>query len=87
MQNGGNLTSVSEACVFFYRPDFIDNGSGGNKDISAGVMPRPDGQHEFASLYNPYWQARLTAADPKWTTLLYAAIKLPGLDAALNAQP
>jgi Putative Flp pilus-assembly TadE/G-like len=84
LQNGDNLTSISEACVFFYRPDFIDNGSGGNKDITAGALPRPDAQHEFASLYNPYWQARLTAADPKWTTLLFAIIQQPGLDQALN---
>ena len=54
-------------------------------DITAGNLPRPDAIHEFASLYNPYWQARLTAADPKWSAMLYGLIQQPGVDAALSA--
>ena len=79
LQNGDTVTSISEACVFFFRPDF------NTKDISQGNLPRPDGIHEFASLFNPYWQARLTAADPKWSALLYATVGQPGVDVALNA--
>jgi hypothetical protein len=79
LQNGDAVTSISEACVFFFRPDV------NTKDITAGNLPRPDAIHEFASLYNPYWQARLTAADPKWSAMLYGLIQQPGVDAALSA--
>lgn len=76
LQNGGNLTSISAACVFFLRPD--------GDDRSLKGISRPDGRHEFASLYNPYWQARLTVPDPSWTRAIYLAIGLPGLDQALQ---
>jgi Putative Flp pilus-assembly TadE/G-like len=72
------LTSISAACVFFMRPDR------NARDITARNLPREDGRHEFASLYNPYWQARLTAPDRDWTRLLYLSIGKPGLDAALR---
>ncbi len=67
-QNGGNITAISEACVFFLRPD------GKGTDPTRGPLPRQDGTHEFASLYNPYWQARLTPPDSKWITALYTQI-------------
>lgn len=67
-QNGGKLTAISEACVFFLRPD------GKPDDPTRGSLARGDGKHEFASLYNPYWQARLTAPDSKWIAALYTQI-------------
>ncbi|MBS0417478.1 MAG: hypothetical protein JSR66_07175 [Proteobacteria bacterium] len=79
LQNGDSVTSIAEACVFFYRPDF------NTADHTEGGLPRPDGIHEFASLFNPYWQARLTTADAKWSALLYATIHQAGVDVALNA--
>ena len=69
----GNLTAISEACVFFLRPD------GNTVDPTRGALAREDGKHEFASLYNPYWQARLTQSDTRWITALYAAIGRPEL--------
>ena len=78
LQNGGNLTSISAACVFFFRPD------GAANDVTGRALARHDAQHEFASLYNPYWQARLSTADPKWTATLYAVIGHLGLDQALQ---
>jgi len=76
LQNSDKLTSISAACTFFLRPDLAKN------DHSQGSLARQDGVHEFASLYNPYWQARLTTPDTKWTTLLYAMIGAPGLNVA-----
>src|SRR5581483_2935531 len=74
LQNGDRLTGISAACVFFLRPD--PNGN----DKTLGNLARGDGIHEYASLYNPYWQARLTEPDVKWTTALYAQIGKPGLN-------
>jgi len=78
-QNGDSVTSISEACVFFYRPDVS------HQDHTQGDLPRPDEVHESASLFSPYWQARLTTADAKWSALLYGLIQQPGVDVALNA--
>lgn len=52
-----HLTSVAAACVFFLRPD------GNMQDITQGHLARFDGVHEYASLYSPYWQARLGEID------------------------
>ena len=71
---GDKLTSAATACVFFLRPD-------GNDTSQVGIS-RSDGRHEFASLYNPYWQARLTTPDSNWVSTLYALIGRPGLDRA-----
>lgn len=57
MQNGDRLTSIATAKIFYARPDWNP------KDITQGNLPRPDHIHEYASLYNPYWQARLTPTD------------------------
>jgi hypothetical protein len=80
LQNGGNLTSISAACTFFLRPDL--NQESKAKAITGTALARADGVHEYASLYNPYWQARLTTPDPTWTTTLYALIGRPGLNLA-----
>jgi len=78
LQNGDNLTAISAACTFFLRPDL-------NKDDKTqGLLARQDGVHEYASLYNPYWQARLTKPDTTWTTLVYGFIGHPGLNLVLN---
>ena len=76
LQNNDNLTSISAACTFFLRPDL------NAKDKTQGSLARADGVHEYASLYNPYWQARLTKPGAEWTTLLYALIGQPGLNVA-----
>jgi hypothetical protein len=76
LQNGDNLTAISAACTFFLRPDF------NTRDITGAGMARADGVHEYASLFNPHWQARLTAPDSDWTSILYALIGKPGLNLA-----
>jgi hypothetical protein len=79
LQNGDNLTSIAEACTFFLRPDLKD--SNNKADVTGSVLARADGVHEYASLYNPYWQARLTTPDTAWTTALYTMIGHPALNA------
>jgi Putative Flp pilus-assembly TadE/G-like len=68
LQNGDRLTSIASAKVFFARPDWSQ------KDITQGNLPRPDHKHEYASLYNPYWQARLMPTDDLTKAGLYTAI-------------
>jgi hypothetical protein len=68
LQNGDRLTAIASAKVFFARPDWSQ------KDITQGNLPRPDHKHEYASLYNPYWQARLTPTDDLTKAELYTAI-------------
>jgi hypothetical protein len=79
LQNGDNLTSISEACVFFLRPDGTEQQA---RASTVGDLPRHDDVHELASLYNPYWQARLAAPDPGWIAAVYVLIGKPGLDQA-----
>jgi hypothetical protein len=75
------LASISAARVFFARP--FDK-----KDKTAGTLMRSDGVQEYANLYNPYWQARLT--DPNTVKIqgvtakafLYTALGQPGLNCA-----
>lgn len=76
LQNNDNLTAISAACTFFLRPDRVNSGA---VDPSVGLLSREDGVHEYASLYNPYWQARLTTPDPRYTAALYKLIGLDGL--------
>ncbi len=76
LQNGDSLTAISAACVFFLRPD--------RTDPTGGFMARRDGKHELASLYNPYWQARLTAPSDTWKAATYAAMGKPLLDQVLR---
>ncbi len=73
LQNGDRMTAISEACTFFLRPN--------SNDPTRGPLARADGVHEYASLYNPYWQARLTTPELGWTSLLNLAIGAPFLNA------
>jgi len=75
LQNGDRTTSLAAARVFFARPQWNP------KDRTEGNLPRPDHVREYASLYNPYWQARLAQAGPLERTLFYAALGKPGLNA------
>jgi len=68
LQNGDRLTSIAFAKVFYARPDW------NTRDITEGNLPRPDHKHEYASLYNPYWQARLTQADATTRAAFYGLI-------------
>lgn len=66
------LTAISAACVFFRRPP---------RDATSAKLSREDGKIELASLYNPYWQARLSAPDSEFTSQLYLQLGQPGLNA------
>jgi Putative Flp pilus-assembly TadE/G-like len=81
LQNGDKVTSIAEACTFFLRPDL-------NKqhDPTQGSLARQDGVHEYASLYNPYWQARLTNPDQSFKQKLLQLIGASNLD-SLTPQP
>jgi len=69
LQNGDKLTSIATACAFFLRPDFNQN------DRTQGhLLARTDHVHEFASLYNPYWQARLAKTNLETKGELYLLI-------------
>ena len=76
------LASISAARVTFMRPDWNSN------DKTAGELPNQYKVREYASLYNPYWQARLTNPDTvklrpvSASSALYAAIGQPGLNCA-----
>jgi Putative Flp pilus-assembly TadE/G-like len=72
VQNKDQLTSISTACTFFLRPDLRDLNN--KADVTGGGLARADGVHEYASLYNPYWQARLTTPDSDTANALYALI-------------
>jgi hypothetical protein len=73
------LTELAAACTFFLRPNA--------HDPSAGALARGDGAHEYASLYNPYWQARLTAAPQAYMDLLYAYLGTGNLNEAMIPTP
>jgi hypothetical protein len=80
LQNNQQLTSIAAACTFFLRPDL------NKKDVSESSLARADGVHEYASLYNPYWQARLTNPDTKFKQALYVLIGSPLLS-GVTPQP
>ncbi|MHA6909448.1 Tad domain-containing protein [Ralstonia pseudosolanacearum] len=50
---GDRIGAVSKALVYFKRPSL-------KNDVTARSFFRDDGAHEYGSIYNPYWQARLT---------------------------
>lgn len=83
LQNN-QLASISAARISFMRPDWNSN------DKTEGQLPNQYKVHEYASLYNPYWQARLTNPDSvkldgvSATSALYTAIGQPGLNCAMN---
>jgi hypothetical protein len=68
LQNGDRLSSIAFARVAYARPDW------NTRDITEGNLPRPDHLHEYASLYNPYWQARLAPGDIVTRGLFYQII-------------
>jgi hypothetical protein len=47
------LMALAQGCTFFLRPDR------NARDLTQADLARSDGVHEYASLYNPYWQSRL----------------------------
>lgn len=49
--SSGSIHALSSAELYFMRP----------KNFSNNRSTRADGKHEYASLYNPFWQARLVA--------------------------
>lgn len=78
LQNGDKMTSIGAACTFFLRPDL--NAS----DRTQASLARSDGVHEYASLYNPYWQARLTQPSDTYKAGILAAIGADPLLAAVT---
>jgi hypothetical protein len=68
LQNGDRLTAISAATVYFLRP------TGDVTDPTAHVLFRSDKSHEYASLYNPYWQAQLAPVDATTKAGFYALI-------------
>lgn len=62
---GDQIAALSEAKVYFERP--VRNA----RDITAGSLFRNDGNKEYASLYNPYWQVRLATPSPESRILAY----------------
>ncbi len=73
------ISAISQARVFFERPER------NARDITGGTLFRADNAKEYASLYNPYWQARLTEPSAATRAVIYGAEGLnPGL--ALLAQ-
>ncbi|WP_287985069.1 pilus assembly protein TadG-related protein [Diaphorobacter sp.] len=69
------MISLAEARIFFARP--VRN----NLDITGSGLFRADSFQEYASLYNPYWQVRLSAPSQATRLLVYGAA---GLNPALE---
>jgi Putative Flp pilus-assembly TadE/G-like len=61
------LAAVSAAKVFFARP------KRDTRDFTATQLFRSDAHHEVASLYSPYWQARLTSPSNAALALAYGS--------------
>ena len=61
------ISALAEATVYFERPVRSNN------DRTAGTLFRADGFTEFASLYNPYWQVRLSSPSAVTRGLAYGA--------------
>jgi hypothetical protein len=84
------LQAISSARIFFKRP------KRDAADKTEGYLARQDNVQEYASLYNPYWQARLhtpncrplgdpTSQDCVWREWLSVGMGSPGLEAAVDA--
>jgi Putative Flp pilus-assembly TadE/G-like len=69
------IGAIAEARVFFSRP--VRNSS----DITASSLFRADNHREYASLYNPYWQVRLSEVSDTKRALAYG---VGGLNPALT---
>ncbi len=63
----GEVASIAAAQVFFERPFRA-------ADFTGARFFRSDGANEFASLYNPYWQVRLTKLTDTQRVAYYAAM-------------
>ncbi len=68
------VAALSEAKVYFERP--VRNA----RDITAGSLFRADGNKEYASLYNPYWQVRLSSPSTLTRSAVYG---IAGINPAL----
>jgi len=62
--NGGSIAAVSAAEVYFQRANDVPG------------MARADGMTELASLYSPYWQARLVEPTDAERATAYATLNL-----------
>ncbi|WP_244940603.1 pilus assembly protein TadG-related protein [Corticibacter populi] len=60
------IAAIAEARIFFERP--VRN----SLDITAASLFRADGNKEYASLYNPYWQVRLSSPTATTKALVYS---------------
>ena len=69
---GDRIGAVSKAQVYFKRP-YLRN------DITARSFFRADSSQEYGSLYNPYWQARLTDVSFTEKEFFYAGNGTSGL--------
>ncbi|MCX8003916.1 MAG: pilus assembly protein TadG-related protein [Burkholderiaceae bacterium] len=65
------LTALASAKVFFERPQW------NAQDKTQGALPRADRIREYASLYNPYWQARLQETRLADKAAVYAVLGAP----------
>jgi hypothetical protein len=70
------VAAMSEARIFFERP------VRSSLDITGASLFRADGHKEYASLYNPYWQVRLSTPSPLTRAAVYG---LGGINPALSA--
>ena len=71
----GQIATISEARVFFERPQR------NARDITGGSLFRADNFKEYASMYNPYWQVRLVAPSSTTKALVYG---LDGINPAIS---
>ncbi|MDR0215465.1 MAG: pilus assembly protein TadG-related protein [Comamonas sp.] len=62
--------SLSEARIFFERPQRD------SRDVTGTSLFRADGNKEYSSLYNPYWQVRLKAPSDANKALIYGVLQL-----------
>lgn len=69
---GDRVGAVSKALVYFKRPHLRD-------DVTARSFFRSDDSHEYGSIYNPYWQVRLTDVSLKEKELFYLGSGASGL--------
>lgn len=70
------LFALSQARIFFERPQRD------NRDVTGSFLFRADGHKEYASLYNPFWQVRLSEPSSANKALVYGALQLnPALSA------
>lgn len=65
------VTALASARVFFERPKW------NAKDSTQLKLPRADHVKEYASLYNPFWQARLQETQLLEKEAVYAALGAP----------